>query len=368
MHVRSLFPLVVLLSSSFLLSQTESGFGNSVAGTAAMSAHRREVLLAGRVRMADGGPPPQAATIQCSCGGAPRNIGYTDSSGDFAVQLPDGTQANTPDITNPSVDGEPAFTASNMNNCDLSAVLSGFTSSRLSLSSLGVAVGSVNAGTIVLTPTSKPQGFTVSAADYAAPDKARKEFDAGRKEAKKGKLAAARDKLQRALSIYSRFPLAWVELGRVQIQQNDINSARTSFRNALNVDSRLVTPYAELAVLEAQEKNWQAVADDTSRVLELDPSSLPQFWFLNAVANYNARKFDSAEKSALRGISLDPTHRMPEMEYILGLVLGAQKQYEQAAVHLRSFLQLAPTHPDAVQARDQLNQLQQLSQRGGGAQ
>ena len=365
MHVKSLLPFVVLLSSSFLMSQTGSGFGNSVTGAAASAAQRHEILIAGRVRMPDGAPPPQAATIQCSCGGSPRSVGYTDGSGDFSVQLGNGDQNNPEDLMNSSVDDEPGLATANMNNCELSATLSGFSSSRLNLSSLGVAVGVVNAGTIILTPTSGAQGFTISAADYAAPNKARKEFDAGRKEEKKGKWAAAREKLQRALSIYSRFPLAWVELGRVQIKENDLTSARTSFRNALNVDSRLVTPYAELAVLEAQEKNWSAVADDTSRVLELDPSSLPQFWFLNAVANYNAKKFEPAERSALRGLSLDTTHRVPEMEYILGLALGAQKHYQQAAVHIRSFLQLAPSHPDALQARDQLNQLQQLSQRSG---
>jgi tetratricopeptide (TPR) repeat protein len=365
MHVKSLIALVVTLFSSFLMSQTEPRIGNSVSSAAAFSGQRREVLLAGRVRLPDGAPPPQQATVQFSCGGSARSLGYTDGSGDFTVQMGDGDQASPAEIMNPTLDGEPGLSTANWNHCELSAVLPGFSSSRLNLNSLGVAAGPVNAGTIILTPVSKAEGFTISAADYAAPDKARKEFDAGRKEEKKGKWASAREKLQGALSIYSRFPLAWVELGRVQIQENDINAARASFLNALKVDSRLVTPYAELAVLEAQEKNWPAVADDTSRLLEMDPTSLPQFWFLNAVANYNAKRLDSAEKSALRGISLDSAHRTPEMEYILGLVLGAKKQYQEAAEHMRSFLQLAPTHPDAAKARDQLNQLQQLSQRGG---
>ena len=174
MQVRKFLPLALFFSSSFLLSQTEPGFGTSVPGAAATAAHRSEVLLAGRVRMQDGAPPPQAATIQCSCGGAQRNIGYTDSSGDFTVQVADGSQTNTPDITNPSVDGEPMFTASNMKNCDVSAVLPGFTSSHLNLSSVGMGVGVVNAGTLILTPATAAKGFTVSAADYAAPDKAKK--------------------------------------------------------------------------------------------------------------------------------------------------------------------------------------------------
>jgi tetratricopeptide (TPR) repeat protein len=366
MHVRSLLALVIVLSSSLLLSQTDPAMAHSAVGAADLAKTRPEVLIAGRVRVQDGSPPPHATIIQCSCGGAPRNVGYTDPSGNFTVQLGNRNPGGLADITNPSLDGEPSLTSANMNQCELTAVLSGFSSSRLILSSVDTGVGEVNVGTIILAPSSTAHEFTISAADYAAPDKARKEFDAGRKEEKKGKWASAREKLLRALSIYSRFPLAWVELGRVQIKENDIESARTSFRNALNVDSRLVTPYAELAVIEAQAKNWPAVAENTSHVLELDPVSLPQFWFLNAVANYNAGKFDSAEKSALRGITLDSSHRMPEMEYILGLVLGAKKHYEQAAMHIRSFLQLAPMHHDALQARDQLNQLQQLSMKGGG--
>ncbi len=88
--------------------------------------------------------------------------------------------------------------------------------------------------------------------------------------------------------------------------------------------------------------------------------SYPRYWFLNAAANYNLHNYDAAQKSALRGLSADPDHHFPQLEFLLGLTLALKQDYHGAAEHLRSYLQYAPNAADAGDARSRLSQVEAL--------
>src|SRR5581483_6353270 len=197
------------------------------------------------------------------------------------------------------------------------------------------------------------KGFTVSAADAAVPDKAKKELEKGQKEARKGKIAAALQMFQNLASHYPKFALAWIELGRLQAQQSDPSSARNSFREALSVDQKLVAPYVELSQLALRDGRWQELTETTGRLLEIAPSSYPQFWFFNAVGNYNLHDFERAEKSLLRGLALDQQHHFPKMEYLMGLVLETKHDYNGAAERFANYLKFAPAAEDVATAQRQ---------------
>src|ERR1017187_7270712 len=47
----------------------------------------RPIFLSGRVVTDDGSPLPEAATIVRVCGASSHNEGYTDSTGNFSIQL-----------------------------------------------------------------------------------------------------------------------------------------------------------------------------------------------------------------------------------------------------------------------------------------
>ena len=48
-----------------------------------------------------------------------------------------------------------------------------------------------------------------------------------------------------------------------------------------------------------------------------------------------------------RGIRLDSAHRLPQMEYLYGLILARNQKYESAADHLSAYLKLSPQAADA---------------------
>ncbi len=62
----------------------------------------------------------------------------------------------------------------------------------------------------------------------------------------------------------------------------------------------------ELGILAAQKLQWAESAGYLDRAVRLDPVDYPQAWYADAVANYNLKKYDAAERSARESMKLDP--------------------------------------------------------------
>ena len=169
--------------------------------------------------------------------------------------------------------------------CELQAVLPGFTSQVIELASRITDFANADVGTIVLHRLNQVEGFTISATSASAPAKAKKEYEKGRGYAKKEKWDAAQERFQKAVEAYPKYAVAWFELGRVQVQKSDLSAARQSFHQALTADSKFISPYQELANLAAREKQWQELLETTDQLLRLNPVNFPQYWMLNAAAN-----------------------------------------------------------------------------------
>jgi tetratricopeptide (TPR) repeat protein len=205
------------------------------------------------------------------------------------------------------------------------------------------------------------EGFTISATSAAAPGKARKDFEKGVEQEKKGKLDDAQRKLESAVAAYSNYAVAWVELGRVQNQKHDIAAAKASFEHAMTADTKLLTPYQELARLALAEKDWAQLDTMTDKLLELNPVSFPEYWYYNAAANYFLQRLPDSEKSARQGLHVDTQHRIPKLEYLLATVLSDKHSYQEAAQHMRMFVRLMPPGPETDAAQKQAERLEQLS-------
>jgi tetratricopeptide (TPR) repeat protein len=198
----------------------------------------------------------------------------------------------------------------------------------------------------------KVSGATISAKPL--PESARKEYFKGLDEKGKGRLDAAGQRFRKAVDEYPQYAAAWLELGRVQNVQNDVTSARQSFQHAISADPSLLPAYQELAQREAQDKDWQELAITTDQMLKLDAQNRPEFWFYNCVSKYHLGDLDAAEKSALEGIKIDNTHRVPKMEYVLGVILLQKGETSSAVEHLHKYLALNPNGPDAADAQKKL--------------
>ncbi len=94
---------------------------------------------------------------------------------------------------------------------------------------------------------------------------------------------------------------------------------------------------------------------------ELDPVEFPQAWYADAVANYNLKQYDAAEKAARNAVKLDPHHVNPRAGYLLGLILAEKRDYAGAVAELNGFMKLAPNAPDLAQVKDQLAQYEKLA-------
>ena len=348
-------------------------------GLSTPDAMPRPFFLSGKVMVDDGTLLTDSALIQSNCKGRIRTEGRTDSKGHFSFEInslkQDGSaggyqaiDASQPGAGPSQADngfGQTGFGAGSLRDywrdCELQAVLPGFTSQVIEMAAHAPDIGTTDVGTIVLHRQVQVQGFTISATSARAPAKARKEYEKGHELAQKEKWDPALVSFQKAVELYPEYAIAWLEMGRVQVRKGDLVAARQSFHQSLVADSKLVSPYQELAQLALRDKQWQEVVDNTDALLKLNPVNFPQDWFLNAAGNFNLQRLDAAEKSARRGLELDGQHQIPKLEYLLGAILAQKNDYAGALEHLHNYLRLAPHAADAETAQKQAEEIERLS-------
>lgn len=331
----------------------------------------RPMFLSGKVVVDDGTPLTDAAVIQSICRGNIRNEGYTDSKGTFSVDLNSLamhgiTGAADDDGVRPGGDvssgsARNGYSARDMRDCDLQAVLPGFTSQQVELASKMTQFGNADVGTIVLHRIGHVEGFTISATSAMAPGKAKKLYEQGRDDEKKSKWDAAQEKFSKAVEVYPKYAVAWFELGRVQIQKNNLEGAKISFHQSIAADRTYISPYEQLAQIAVQAKQWKDLSDNTDELLRLNAVSFPQYWFFNSLANYYLQNLDKAEKSAESGLNIDPKHQVPKLEYILGIVLAQKHDYPDALMHVRNYIRLVPNAPDIQIAQQQVSAMEKAT-------
>ncbi len=314
-------------------------------------------MLTGKVAAEDGRAPDASVEVVLECGSEVRAHAFSSQNGSFSITI--GIQTSPTSLVSPQNGG--ARLSTDWSSCDLYGVLAGYKSERIHVSQAPTS-GIAEMGTITLHPTSTDHTFSVSVTSLAAPDKAKQALRKGEEQAKKGKWSAACDYFKRAISAYPRYALAWLELGRAQARQNSFVEAQESFRESVKQDSGFVPGYDALARLALQQGNWKDLADVTQRILQFAPDSGPEYWFFNAVANYNLKNAPVAETSIQRALRQDPKHQIPQMEYLYGLILAEKRDYNSAIEHVNTYLQLAPQAADADSARKALAELEKRSQ------
>jgi tetratricopeptide (TPR) repeat protein len=334
------------------------------------------IMLSGRVVTDANSPPPESVNIVLECGVSEvRAQAQSDSRGYFNISV---KLTDSPSVTDsgPVSNGGPMTSTSRMNaslprdnsaisatelpTCDLMGNLPGYTSDRIQLVR-GAGIGVVDVGTIVLHSVKQDQAFTVSVTSLAAPDKAKVAFEKGEEQKKKGKWAAAVESFRKAIAAYPRYALAWLELGRVQVKQSEFVDAHESFRESIKQDSKLADGYVELAQLAVQQRQWKDLADATDHLVQMNPDAV-EYWFLNSAANFNLGNTKQAEVNVIRGLRLDSGHRVPQLEYLYGLILVRKQDYPAAAEHISAYLKLLPQGPDAQNAQRMLADFQKRAQ------
>jgi tetratricopeptide (TPR) repeat protein len=329
----------------------------------------------GSVAMADGSPVPTGIVLKRLCPNDQRTVAYADTKGHFNFQtgaqsslnngiLPDASDSGTGFGGNPGGAGNSMTryggnTSSSLMGCELKAELVGYTSDEIALDRTN---SDPNLGTIVLRRMANVEGTSVSATSLNAPNDARKAFEKGMQASHKNKPEEAIKNLEKAVEVYPKYANAWLELGRANMQLKNTDRALECFKKALEADNKLVEAHTELGLNAVRQKNWQEGAEYLDTALRLDPVDYPQIWFPDAVANFNLKKYDAAEKSVRETIKRDVQHKTPQADQLLGYILATKRDFSGAATELQTYLKLVPDAKDAELTKTQLAQIQQQAQ------
>ena|SRR5579883_322183 len=330
---------------------------------------RHPILLNGKVTLDDGSVPSEPVRIERVCsGGRPHAEGFTDIKGRFSVTLgqemdamPDASEA--PDRSQlPGATPMGGMRDSQIQNCELRAVLAGFRSDTISLAAHRY-LDNPDVGTIVLHRMANVQGLTISATSALAPKDARKAYEKALEAEKKNKPDEAQKELEKAVALYPKYAAAWFELGRLYESRDHFDQARDAYNHSISADANYINPYERVFELDARDGKWQDAAAVSEKVLRLNPYDFPRAYYLNAFANFQLHNLDAAEKSAREAVRLDTSHQNPRALYLLGIILADKQDFTGAAENLRAYLQQAPDAQDAPKVKEQLAQVE----KAGGA-
>jgi len=338
---------------------------------------QRPIFLSGSVMMDDGSPLPPNVVIQQLCSGSQHSVAYADSKGHFSFQfgqnngmLPDASESSAGrgrggsgfGSAQSAGGGNPLSSnpfGNQMNGCELRADLAGYRSTTAQLYN-HTSMDNPDVGTLILHRMGASEGTSVSATALMAPKDARKAYEHGLQSLLKSRPGDAQKDFEKAVAAYPKYADAWLNLGKVRMRQQDFEPAREAMLKAIEADAKLVGPYIELGLMAAQEKKWDDASQYLDKGLRLDPIDFPQAWFADAVANYNLKKYDAAEKACRETVKLDLRHANPKAQYLLGVILINKKDYAGAAEQYRAYVRLAPNAPEIDSVKDQLGQLEKF--------
>jgi tetratricopeptide (TPR) repeat protein len=344
-----------------------SSSGASSTGASAVSpapSMQSGVFFTGKVALDDGTELTEPVSIQTICNGQRHTETYTDSRGNFSFEFgnPNSSNAAFTDASSSVRNGPAAQDQRDWHSCQVQAVLAGFSSETVELSSRVTSLESADLGRLALHRLEHVEGTSISVTSALAPPAARKALEKGRDEEKKQKWDEAQKSFAKAVQIYPKYAVAWFELGRIQAHNRNTPDAQASFEKAVEADPKYVNPYEALAQLSFQSRQWQEVDRLTGKLLELNPINFPEAYFMNAVANFYQQKFDLAEKTCRQGISIDSTqHQIPKLHYLLAMVLIEKHDYTDSSEQLHEYIALTKDPGEIAAAQKELEQVAKLS-------
>ena len=336
--------------------------------SATPDASTKPVFVSGKVMLQGGGTLPEPVPIERVCNGTVRREGYADTKGQFEFQLglnlifQDASENDSriaPTSQSRSGSGT-SLRPLELNGCELRAVLAGYQSSVVSLRSIGGDTWQYEVGTIFLRRIGNAPGTTISVTSMAAPKDAMRALEKAQK-LKAEKPAEAEKELTKAVKIYPQFAAAWTLLGDLHREHNDFNTARADYAQAIAADPQFVNPSYGLAMIASQEKKWDDTIRLTEQVIKLNASAYPLAYFLNAAANYNSQKYESAEENAKKFKALDTQHSHPEVCLLLSYLYSGRQDYAAAAGEIREYLTLSPNSPNAESLKNDAKRFEELS-------
>jgi Tfp pilus assembly protein PilF len=297
------------------------------------------IIVKGKVTMEDGSPPPFTAGIERVCsdvaGSAPGPT--TNKKGEYLWRM----------------DVDPLAVRA----CFLRATQRGYISTSIDISALDTTKTVAELPPLVLSVRgSDPAAIDVS--DSNIPLRAKSSFSAAMKALDKPDYAEAASQLEKAVNISPKFAEGWHALGAVDERLDKRAEARAAYEHAVDADPRFFKPYVMLARVCLKTGDWACVGKAADALLKADKKTqYPEIYIHQAVARYQQKDLAGAEMSVQEAIRLDPGHKRPREEYVLGRILEAKGDINGAREHMTKYLELEPAPLDVDRVKAHLNTL-----------
>jgi len=297
------------------------------------------VIVRGTVTMEDGSAPPFTVGIERICsdssGSAPGPI--TNKKGEWTWRI----------------DIDPFAPRA----CFFRATHPGYSSTNADASNVNITSRNT---TITLPPlilnaaSADPGAINVSESNI--PSKAKGPFDKAMKALDAPDFDEAARQLEIVVAGSPKYAQGWHTLGIVDERLHKPAEAKAAFQHAIDADPKQFPAYVMLARVCIKQKDWQCASNAADALIKADSKrSYPEIYLHRAVARYGLKDLTGAEESAQEAVRLDPKHKKPRAEYVLGRILEARGDASGAREHMTKYLELEPGGPDvdAVKAHVQ---------------
>ena len=110
-----------------------------------------------------------------------------------------------------------------------------------------------------------------------------------------------------------------------------------------DMEAELLSPYVMLARLCVKTKDWQCATKTADALIKVDPKrTYTEIYLHRAVALYRLKDLDGALTRVKEALKLDPQHKRPREEYVLGGILETKGDAVGAREHMAQFSQTGP--------------------------
>lgn len=190
--------------------------------------------------------------------------------------------------------------------------------------------------------TSSPGQSIVSAAELGVPEKAKSHLKKAQKLVDADKLREARPEVEAALAISPDFPQALTFRAMLRQIDNQSEDALADLEHSLKLNPRLPFTYLAFGATFNHMGRFDEALRSLDRCLEMDPAmwqcSLESSKAWLAKREYAAALAQVSCASQRGGATRDPA----AMSYVRGYALYGLKEYKQAALELKKFVQAEP--------------------------
>ncbi len=207
----------------------------------------------------------------------------------------------------------------------------------------------------------RPAAGTVSVARLAEaiPKEARKAYEKGAKESRKGNPQKAIAHFQRALALHPRYVQALNDLGVQYLRLNELAQARTAFQQAIEVDPQAPHPHVNLGFLHLLQREYEAALAHLQQAVTLDPAN----WsarMLHGIALMQTGDLERAENELQRALSLGPPPTASIVRLHLANLFLRRGEYARALEQSEKYLEEVPNATNAAEIRERVKKLREL--------